>query len=1023
MSKNSRWAAAKVVFPLRSFLCLLSILIFLTSAIAERLPVKTYTVADGLLRDTVYKIKQDSRGFLWLCTVDGLSRFDGYAFKNFTVDDGLPDRHVNDVLETKDGNIWVATEKGIARLNPTGLSGSTENPLFTVFIPGGLASKSVQVLFADEGGTMWAGTGDGLYKFDTQLQFEKVDLGSTPISVSSIMKDRRGDMWLGTSDGLRRIEPNGQVKRLSLESGLPGTRVSTVYEDKGGRIWVGFRAGLGAGLVLLVPEPAKAQNIVERHFTGKNGLPSVWITDLRETSDGKFWVGTTSGLCEWQTGDDPVCKTYTEKNELCDREVWSITEDKDNNLWIGSRCGAKKWARYGFTSYNEADGLGYTLADSIFENQSGDLFVSFNKGDIRTLSRFDGEGFKLVKPNFPAGLNYFGWGWNQTVREDRDGSWLFPTGSGLFSFPGAKTFEDLALIMPQKIELATKDPEIFRTFEDSSGDLWVATIGNANELWRRDRASKTWYNVTLAAGLGPERTATAFVEDHTGNLWIGTGSDSNNTGLIRYRGSEFTVFAQNEYALLDGWLRDLLVDGEGRLWIASSNSGLLRVDDLSGSQLDLRRYATAEGLSSTGVGCVTEDEFGRIYVGTGRGLDRLDPETGRVENFTTADGLPNSYIEVAFRDRTNALWFGTANGLARFVPEPETNRQPANVLLTGLRVNGEPRSISIMGESSIPELDLDSSQRQVTVDFLGLGASLGEKLKYEYRLNGSEWTATLERTLNFANLDSASYTFEVRAITAERIYSQPATLAFRVASPLWQRSWFIAAILAITAFLIYAFYRYRLGKLLELERVRTRIATDLHDDIGANLTRIALMSEVANQQVNFATARDGSPGLMSSIADIARESVASMNDIVWAISPEHDSLIDLTRRMRRHADEVFTLRDIDLDFQAPSPDSELRLSVGVRRDLLLIFKEAVSNAAKHSLCSRVVIQFICEDSMLKLRVSDNGRGFDTAVHGDGNGLDSMTRRAAALGGSLVINSGELGTVIEVETRLLKISQN
>jgi signal transduction histidine kinase len=223
--------------------------------------------------------------------------------------------------------------------------------------------------------------------------------------------------------------------------------------------------------------------------------------------------------------------------------------------------------------------------------------------------------------------------------------------------------------------------------------------------------------------------------------------------------------------------------------------------------------------------------------------------------------------------------------------------------------------------------------------------------------------------------------------------------------------------------LIYAFYRYRLGKLVELERVRTRIATDLHDDIGANLTRIALMSEVANQQATFDLGNGEKHPLMSSIADIARESVASMNDIVWAISPEHDSLIDLTRRMRRHAEEVFTLRDIDLDFRAPLADGELRLSVGIRRDLLLIFKEAVSNAAKHSGCSSVFILFSCEDSILKLRVTDNGCGFDATTRGDGNGLDSMTRRASALGGQLVITSDDRGTVIEVQTRLPKPGQH
>jgi signal transduction histidine kinase len=196
---------------------------------------------------------------------------------------------------------------------------------------------------------------------------------------------------------------------------------------------------------------------------------------------------------------------------------------------------------------------------------------------------------------------------------------------------------------------------------------------------------------------------------------------------------------------------------------------------------------------------------------------------------------------------------------------------------------------------------------------------------------------------------------------------------------------------------------------------RTRIATDLHDDIGANLTRIALLSEVANQQ----SGNDKVKNLLPSIADIARESVASMNDIVWAISPEHDSLVDLTRRMRRHAEEVFALRDIDLDFTAPTTDGDLKLSVGARRDLLLIFKEAVNNAARHSTCTKIDIDFRCDHSGLHLRIKDDGQGFNPAVlNGTGHGLRSMQRRAAALGGTLTIQS-TAGTTVEFALPLRK----
>ena len=1016
----------------RQFAALISsillILLFSLALRAERLPIKTYTVADGLLRDNVSKIKQDSRGFLWFCTAEGISRFDGYAFTNFTTGDGLPERHVNDFLETKNGTIYIATDGGLAKLNPTGLAASKDNPLFTAILPGNPKAKSFQVLFEDENGQFWAGTSDGLYKLNEKSELEAVDLGKPPsdvgeIYINTIIKDRRGAMWIGTADnGLFRLLPNGEVEQFTQADGLPDIDISILLEDKNGRIWVGLRPRHSSGLCLLVAEPKKNQKIVERVFTSINGLPSDWITDLYEDGD-KFWVATTRGLCLWQGANNgSVCKTYTAKNDLCDYDIWTITKDKDGNLWTGSRCGAKKWARYGFTSYTEADGTANPFVNSIFENAAGELFVSFGGDKGRMVSRFDGEKFELVKPNFPSNVDYFGWGWKQTVRQDRTGDWWFPTGRGLFRFPRPKRFEDLATVMPQKIDTGAKGSEVFRIFEDSRGDIWIATTDvETNGLWRWERASDTWHNFTTEAGFGKSRLGTAFVEDKAGNLWIGTGSDADDTALIRYRAGEFKIFTRRENNLLTGWIRDLFVDQAGRLWIAAPESGLLRLDNVNADELNFTRYTTAEGLSSIGVACVTEDEFGRIYVGTGRGLDRLNSDSGQIENFTTAAGLPNSNVEIAYRDKKNNLWFGTANGLARFQPEPEKIRQPPNALITGLRVNGESNSVSVLGETAISSLELNSDQKQVSVDFLGLGASLGEKLKYEYRLGNADWTPTLERTINFASFAAGDYQFEVRAVTADRLYSQPAIVSFRIAAPIWQRWWFVAALLVLTALVIYGFYRFRVSRLLEVANMRTRIATDLHDDIGANLTKIAILSEVAQQQLGHKFGANGSNGkdnLLGSVAEISRESVSAMGDIVWAINPKKDSLIGLTRRMRQYSEEILEQRDISLEFDAPTPAPDLKLDANIRRNIYLIFKESVNNIVRHSNAAVVKIDFALVDKELILQIGDDGIGFDAAREYDGNGLLSIKKRAEDCGGRLEIDSIEgAGTKIVLRLKL------
>jgi signal transduction histidine kinase/streptogramin lyase len=975
---------------------------------AELLPIKSYTVADGLQRDEVKRIRRDSRGFMWFCTDDGISRFDGVGMTNFTTADGLPNRIVEDFLETKNGAIYIATDKGLARLNPLGLRGSAANPLFTVFLPDNPKAEKILTLMEGSAGQVWVGTSDGLYKLmemGGEISFENVPLG-TPLVVSgggaiiasepnslyvkTILEDRHKTLWIGTfGSGLFRLSPDGSVRHFTAPAELPDNKITDLLEDSHGQLWMSLRSDKLGG-VCLMDEKAN-EHPLKKCYTTKDGLDANWVRDIHETRDGQLWLATLSGLCRWQgEGNTPVCKNYSAKNGLCNH-LLTLGEDNDGNLWTGSPCGAKKIARYGFTTYKGADGLFFDTVNSIFENSSGELFALAFPQTERIISRWDGDKFSLAKPNLPKNVDYHGWGWEKTVWQDSQGAWWIPSGYGLFRSPNKTNFENLDRVKLQKIATGAKDKEAFRLFEDSRGDIWILTVGDYYELLRWERAKNIWHNYTSQVGFSNFRIGTAVVEDHHGNIWIGASSDNGNSALIRYRNGQFRIVTQAEGAP-SGSIMSLFVDSRGRLWIPSTNDGLRRLDETNSDHFEFTKYATANGLTSNATSAITEDVFGRIYIGTWQGIDRLNPDTGQIENFTTADGLPNDFVEVAYRDRHNNLWFGTHEGLAKFAPEPPRTRQPPTI--------GVPQVVSVLGETNIPQLELNAQQRQITVDFIGLGASLGEKLKYEYRLNDSDWTPTTERTVNFANLAASEYRFEVRAITADRIYSQtPAKFNFRIAAPLWQRWWFMLGVLLSTALVIYLFYKNRLARLLEMERMRTRIATDLHDDIGANLTRISLLSEVANQQTT-----NGNSNLLTSIAEIARESVASMNDIVWAISPDHDRLLDLTRRMRQHAEEVFTYREIDLKFNNPSSDSDLKLSVGVRRDVLLIFKEAVNNAARHSDCTKVEIDFACENSILSLQIKDNGKGFATDLESDGHGLRSMARRAKTLGGSLNIES-------------------
>jgi signal transduction histidine kinase len=243
----------------------------------------------------------------------------------------------------------------------------------------------------------------------------------------------------------------------------------------------------------------------------------------------------------------------------------------------------------------------------------------------------------------------------------------------------------------------------------------------------------------------------------------------------------------------------------------------------------------------------------------------------------------------------------------------------------------------------------------------------------------------------------------------------PASFSFRVFPPVWQRWWFLTIGAVLIGLVAYAFYRYRVARFLEIERVRRRIASDLHDDIGSNLTKIAILTEVAQQQFGREE-EDGGP--LSSAARISRESLDSMADIVWAINPKRDTLRELSRRMRGFAADIFTSRSIDFSFHAVDHDLALKLGPEIRRDLFLIFKEAVNNTVRHSGCSNAEITLEIVDDSLILTVRDDGRGFDATVAGEGNGLVSMRRRAESMGGKLDISSiAGRGTCVTIRARI------
>lgn len=971
---------------------------------ARQLSTRFYTTAGGLPRDEVTSVRADASGLIWFCTPEGLTRFDGVRFTTYSAAHGLPDSIANTLLTTRGGTYWVGTAFGIARFQP-----QPGVPRFWVH-PGSPGIGAVEALVQDPAGSMWIASVAGLFRLanpdaPAPGRIEPLPaLSGKPVRAIAAAGD--GTVWAASRDGVFRVRPNGAVEQYGRVHGLPGVQALSVLVDRQGRVWVGLRLGLAR-----MSSPDSPHPVFDRVFGLDDGLVGVRTHMLYETRDGHIWAGAAVALHELipRGGSSIEVRAYLTAPAFRDHVVHSMAEDQEGNLWLATRDGgAIRLLRGSFETFTEGDGLSSPNVCAVFEDRRGQLHAI--NGRTQDISRFDGRSFVTVGPRYGVVPFNQGFRLGQIAFQARNGEWWIATDRGLFRFPRARRIEDLAWLNPVHVfGLADGLPNraIFRIFEDSNGGVWIASQEGGLSRW--DRATGSLRRVTEPRALN-EPVVTGFAETPEGSLWIAAGSQ-----LARYRHGEFTLFEAGRGPRRSR-INALLVDRAGRLWLGFRQEGLGRIDSPGHPGFHVRLYSMSGGLSSNTVDCLAEDEFGRIYAGTPRGVDRLDPDSGAVRHYTADDGLFPGPVKVAHRDRAGRLWFGGVEGLSSLVPQRDEPARPPLAAISAIRVRGNPIPLSELGETHPAPFILQPSDNHVEIDFTGLAAASAGTLRYQYRLRG--WNRTWStpdpgRSVTYASLAPGAYRFDVRSVNPGGRVSEPAIAEFTVLAPLWRRPWFLAMLGACLAACFYGLHLRRLARVVEIERVRTRIATDLHDDIGSSLSQIAILSEVARRKTASGSA--GVPDALDEIARTARELVDSMSDIVWAIDPGRDHMGGLLQRMRRFSEDLCGAADIGLSFDAPiEPHAEKGIAgAHLRRQVYLIFKESLNNAVRHSGCSGVHVAFSVSRSELRLRVEDNGRGFDPAAAIEGRGLKSIRERARRLGASVSWRAAGPGTAVEL----------
>jgi ligand-binding sensor domain-containing protein/signal transduction histidine kinase len=980
---------------------------------AERLAAKVYTTADGLAHNSVHRIVSDSRGFLWFCTGEGLSRFDGYSFKNYGPSDGLPDPHIYDILESRSGVYWVATGGGLCRSQNL-KSGQLETTPFRVCPLPTTAGIEVHSLAEGFDGTIWVGTAKGLSRSVQSVSGEVFQLADPQIPnlsnwpITALLEDNFQTLWIGTGNGLFRRWPGRRLQRYrvrALDEGA-GPWINTLRQDNQGRIWASTNKGL------LSVKATRLGCSGGHLFTHRPGIRIEFVFDTVPLADHSLWAVLLDGVSRLfpdsrqpETHLEPV----TSSIGLADLPLEAIALDRDRNIWIGSDGGGvSRIAHNGFVSFSETDGLGSHDIVSVFEDADGQLFAVSRSRESLFLNTFSGGKFHATRVNVPSDLVSMRWhGHYQVTATTARKEWWIATRSGLARFTGIKEPAELARAHPH---FYRPDENIFRLFQDRRGDLWISDQHYTdNVLTIRNRQTGGFDRFPPSGG-GPDLAndrVQAFSEDRDGAVWMGL----EHGGLWRRSVTGFQHFSFTEGApgRSINWL---YTDRAGRIWVGSSANGVSRIDKPESQHPGFVSYTTRQGLSSNQIQCITEDFAGRIYLCTARGVDRLEPATGHVKHYTTADGLPGGELQAAFRDRLGALWFGTQQGLSRFVPANSGPAYGVPVLLSGIRVEGNPVAMSQAGETKVSLPDLSPGRDRIQFDFTGLSFEAGEVLQYQYRLEGAEETwgpSTPQRSVVYAGLHPGSYRFFVRAINSDGLPSpQPASVAFTILAPIWMRWWFLLAALGSVISAVFMGWRYRLRQLAAVQRVRMCIATDLHDDIGSGLSQIAILSEMIRRQSSRSP-----ESALEQIANVSRELVDSMSDIVWATDPSRDQAKDLAQRMRQFAGEVLGGSDITFHLMLDAIEGQQRLSVNVRRQVYLVFKECLINVVHHSGSTEARVSLTADTTSLVLEITDNGRGFDISQSCLGHGLASMRERTARLGGTIEWTSGSNGTTVRM----------
>ena len=969
---------------------------------AGQFAIQNWQTDEGLPQNFITSLIQSSDGYLWLGTYNGLVRFDGVHFEVFdgVNSPGLKNSRVTSLWEGPDHALWIGHETGDVTRFAGGRFKAMEKPV-------GWPDDSVVAISPDDEGNVWVLNARGfLRELNSGTMLNPLPaLEPSSAATPSFSRERGGRLWVvfrGNAAVLehRRLVPfsfypadmTAYTERICpsrdgglwvvwskkvckwkdgvLETNLAAypwgtTFVTAMIETRARALVVGT---LQSGLYVIKPDGAVT------HLDRSDGLSHDWVHDLAEDREGNLWVGTSGGgLCVLRTAR---VNMFNPPDQWHFRAVLSVTKGKHDDIWAGTEGGGLyHFANGKWEHFTDESGLANRFIWSVLEDRTGKLWVG-TWGD--GLFVRDGEKFIPFQKKLPANVQV------TALFEDAKGSLWAGTGVGLFNIRG----DDVAQYGRDE---GVRVADIRAIAEDSRGGLWFGTLGGGLGCLRDGKISF----LTRADGLASDFVLSLWV-DHDDTVWVGT----LDNGLCRVKNNRCTV-VNSRNGLPNNVIGHIADDGAGLLWL-TSQKGIFRV---SKSELN----DCADGKKKT-IECLVYD--------TTQGLATLACSAGfQPSGCRTSDGR---------------FWFPTAKGIASLDPkEVERNILPPAVWIESVVLDGVntmlKRTTALDTEGALQKLEVPPGKRRLSFSFAGLSYVSPGKVRFKYQLSPLEenWVdAGTRRSVEYSYVPPGKYEFRVTACNNDGVWSERGDrLRIEIQPHLYETAWFkIASVVAGIVFvggLVLAVTRRRhklkmetLRRQTALDRERMRIARDIHDELGASLTQIIMLSQSALDEVNDPAQATKD---LKEICGTSRELTRAMDEIVWAVNPKHDTLESLVHYLTRYAHEFLAPAHVRCRLELPPTVPAHTISAELRHNLFLAFKEALHNVVKHAHATEVRLSAAFTYDRLVIVLEDDGRGLDWAAVqraepaapiglriSSGNGLLNMRQRLELLGGRFEI---------------------